>query len=115
MNKQKLLFVGLFVLYLSGTGICQAKKGTAISERILGFWVAKGFNKPTLEIKKSTIRYFVDPGEVPYHVIKDSIYIRLSKQVEQHPVYLITIKGNDTLILTSNRGYKSVLYRYRNK
>jgi len=100
------------------SNIATASKGSTEAkpvgaEKILGVWVAKGFDDPTFEIKKSTIYYFRTKDAVGYQILGDSIHINLDKDVEPHPTYLFTIKDKDTLILTTNDGFKSVAYRFK--
>lgn len=84
-----------------------------ISKKLIGIWVARNFDTPTFEFRKTTIYYFRDASTVPYKLTGDSIHIFLDKKVEPHPIYLLTIKGMDILIFTTNDGYKSIAYRYK--
>jgi len=80
---------------------------------LIGVWVAKDFDTPAFEIRKSTIYYFRSKDVVPYQIVGDSIHINLDKDVEPHPTYLFTLKGRDTLIFTSNDGLQNIAYRMK--
>lgn len=83
------------------------------AEQLIGIWILKGADNPTLEITKFKVNHIEHLTSYKYKVVADSIRMQEDDYDEDYSYrQAFTFKGNDTLILSGDDG-KEVFIRVK--